>query len=683
MTFAGMTGTGRRVAGPGADLVEFDAENGLKHVALVFPAELRSEVALDAGLQPALAFLEKPGVAGIIGLARHVPEEGAFLYGTGTVVTVAEVLKTYAEMGVSPGIKAGLELVYLGAEILTEAAAAAAGQGPLRCHGNVNPWRIALKADGQINFLGYGVRPVEITSWVARQQGNPREDSFRYAPPERLDKAGAEGLASDLFSLALVAAELMIGRPVYDGVLSEVRQQAARGEAVRRLYQLREKMPDPVREVLVRALKPDVDGRYRQGGDFVYAAHDLLTSVDADGPSLADVVRKTRAVQKRGKFAASGQTGTLTAEDLADVAADFDDVPTRAAPGPQIARPAETPEEVSPSRWAKVSRPGRDPAEVTRTQGLTGAAGELRERLRRPEPPAAAPPAAEGPEESARDRLRRRLREKSAAVEATGAIPLAKASPPAPTPPAPTPPTPPTPPPAVASGSTAATRPVAPPVPPSVAAVSSPAPAPEPAAPAPEAPRPVSADAQNSAVALLERLRATAPARPRLLEGAVAGPSGPAVHRLDLLVGGMVRHATVPPDATLAQAAARAAEEAGIPTDLVGSITGWWRLEQDGKRWPGTDKVSVLDAARPVSLTFVPNRVITATLEIQGVAETIRFQAPVGTAIPVRSLLEHLRRWLGLPAGSWTLSADGKPLAPLQTLDDAGVSGPTTLVVSR
>jgi hypothetical protein len=205
-----------------------------------------------------------------------------------------------------------------------------------------------------------------------------------------------------------------------------------------------------------------------------------------------------------------------------------------------------------------------------------------------------------------------------------------------------------------------------------------------PAAPEPPEPPRATGDAQNSAVALLERLRATAPPRPRLVEAAAASSaSGPAVRRLELLVDGVVRHASVAPDATLGQATARAVEEAGVPTDLVGTLNGWWRLEQDGKRWPATDPVAVLDAARPVSLTFVPNRIVTATVEVQGVAEPIRFQSPVGTAVPARSLLEHLRRWLGLPAGSWTLSADGKPLAPLQTLDDAGVSGPTTLVVSR
>lgn len=190
-------------------------------------------------------------------------------------------------------------------------------------------------------------------------------------------------------------------------------------------------------------------------------------------------------------------------------------------------------------------------------------------------------------------------------------------------------------------------------------------------------------DAQNAAVALLERLRATAPPRPRLPDGTATAAAGPAVRRLELIVDGVVRHASVAPDATFAQASVRVAEEAGLPTDLVGNLTGWWRLEQDGKRWSGSEPVSALDAARPVSLAFVANRIVLATVEIQGVAEPIRFQAPVGTAVPSRSLLEHLRRWLALPAGSWTLSADGVPLAPLQTLDDAGVTGPTSLVVSR
>jgi hypothetical protein len=212
--------------------------------------------------------------------------------------------------------------------------------------------------------------------------------------------------------------------------------------------------------------------------------------------------------------------------------------------------------------------------------------------------------------------------------------------------------------------------------------------APPPRAPAPPAaPAPVVEAPRTSASEVLERLRASAPPRPKLADplaaGATSGGSGPSERRLDLLVDGAVRSASVPVGATLAEAAARIATEAGFPTDLLGNLSGWWRLEQDGRRWAGSEPVGVLDAERPVNLAFVPNRIQNVTVEVRGLAEPMRFRAPVGTAVPVRSLLEHLRRWLSLPSAAWTLQVEGRTLAPLQILEEVEPGDATTLVVSR
>jgi hypothetical protein len=48
----------------------------------------------------------------------------------------------------------------------------------------------------------------------------------------------------------------------------------------------------------------------------------------------------------------------------------------------------------------------------------------------------------------------------------------------------------------------------------------------------------------------------------------------------------------------------------------------------------------------------------------------MRFVAPVGQAIPARSLVAHLVRWLGLPGDGWELCVGDAVLAPLQVLAD-------------
>jgi len=704
MNLAGMTPTGRRVTGPGADLVELESGNGLKHTAIVFHAAWRDHPSLGAPLMRALPFLEEPGIAGIAPLVAHDPDEGAFVYATGTVVSLADVLRVFSASGVPAGVKAALELCFLTAELLVEAAEVAGGQAGLRGHGAVQPWRVALRTDGQVVLLGYGVPQPELVHASAEQLRSAREDALRYAPPERL--AGEpEELSSDLFSLALVAAELVLGKPLYDGTLAEVRQQATRGEAVRRLYQVRDRMPDGLREALARALKPDVDARYRSAREFVDAIHELLAASDAEGMSLSDVAKRTLLVLKRGRAVVGGGTGDMSDEELAEFAAAVELGPTpavtearlRRAGAPSVPPPAAVAE---PARWGKVARA---PGEVTRTQELTGPAADLRERLRssrRIEATPAAP--APAPEESARDRLRPRLKERGG-DDADAVLPPVAAPPVAAPVAAPMPsalpvsrvpfasvddlPRP-------SSGTPAASVATAPAAPAEVAAPPAPAPAPAIAAPitanpvvrpAPAAPAPAAeppARHRDDPAALLARLRADAPVRPRLRaeptrSGGAAGVS------VSLLVEGVVRTVAVAPDGTVADLIGQLTLALGPPMDSLGRLEGAWRVERGGRRLPATTPLSELSLDTPLAVVCTPNEVRMVHVEVLGLADPIRFRAPMGAAVDARAIVQHLERLLGLPSAAWQVSMDGVRLDPRQTLAEAGWSEQPRVVVSR
>jgi hypothetical protein len=390
VTFAGLSPTGRKIPGPAADLVEIADARGLKHLAWVAHDAYRGHPALLADLQ--LGWMERPEVTGVARLSHHAPEQSAFVYATGTCFTVAEIVKIYAEEESGAGVKAGLELCYLVGEALSDAVESGAELG-VYSHGNINPWTLAIKPDGQPVILAFGLPQVELKVWLEDARRIPKEDSFRYAPPERLEGSN-EDVASDLFALSLVALELMVGRPVYDGLLDDIRQQAARGEGMRRLYQWREKLPSNVREVLGRALKPDPDTRYRRPLDFVYAVHDLLGSIDVEGPSLLEVMAKVRAVTKRGKGPIQGgRTGALSPEELRELAADLEEVEQQELPPPRRPRPEPEPDPNAPSDVAPDAPRWRTRAKA--------------------EPPPPPPP----PEsQNARDRLKQRLRSSTGAT---------------------------------------------------------------------------------------------------------------------------------------------------------------------------------------------------------------------------------------------------------------------------
>ncbi len=100
----------------------------------------------------------------------------------------------------------------------------------------------------------------------------------------------------------------------------------------------------------------------------------------------------------------------------------------------------------------------------------------------------------------------------------------------------------------------------------------------------------------------------------------------------------------------------------GVPMDLIGQATGFYRLGQGDRHPPSDETIDIFDPDAPLTLTLVPNRVIRVTVMIEDSNGSIKFDTPIGTAVPVGSLISHLQRWLGLSAGPRALWVGGKKL---------------------
>ena len=434
MTLKGMTETGRRQPAPAGDWVQLQSAKGLKYTALVYKAPFDTAPCLTSELQGSLPFMEEPGVSGIVPLADYDRETGTFVYKSGTVWSIAEVVRAFADLDESCGHRAGLELAYVTSQILIDASEKGSPHG-VWSHRSLSPWRLALRGDGQVRVLGYGLPQVELLEHLAHEASPIKEDSFRYAPPERIE-GREEDITSDLFALTLICVELMVGKPVYDGLLADVRQQAARAEGTYRLYRWRELLPATIRDALAPALKYDDDARYRDPAEYVYAMHDLLGSPDIDGPSLMEIVQRVKMAERKGKPIISGRTAALTREELAAMAAEIDEPEDTELPPPSMPRPNAPSPEVDPdaeqARWESVARSGRrsrsTPPEAPAPTPVKPVDKEdearvdsLRQRLRRSRsegPPSHS--ASSAAEEDPRAALRRRLRERpGAASEST------------------------------------------------------------------------------------------------------------------------------------------------------------------------------------------------------------------------------------------------------------------------
>ena len=724
----GMEQTGRRISGPAYDLVEVQSSKGLKHTAICYHDEFIEHPALLADLKEFGKFMESPGVTGLVELADKDDKEGQYLYPTGTAWSVAEVIRAYADLGETCGLRAGLELAYVASQILQEAEEKAA-EFELYNHGSLSPWSLMIKADGQVQIIGYGFPQVEVLDFLEDETLMPKEDAFRYAPPERLADEG-EDLSSDLFSLSLVALELMTGRPVYDGLINDIRQQATRAEGAYRLYKWRNLLPEQVREALGRALKYDPDARYNSATEFVYAVHDLLGTPDIEGRSLLEVMRRVKHGQQSAPLV-GGRTAALTKDELARLAAELDDdeAEEHALPPPKRPRPGadeeeEEEEEQPQKRWGKVERPGRRtradrkrerPTRVGRERdkprrsagarssgGARSSAGsstteDLRERLRRGRSSggvgrdSGSTVRDSGGTRSARDSRKEELR--SSLEERLRD--------------------------SLGSGKPERNEEPEEPVEAEETPEESPEPEPEEQDMAGEEDK-----GASSAAALLARLRSSAGKRPAKgpppeepdptasggtvqreapppapkprppVERASSGATRSARtskrdHSNDqkvafeiLVEGDKPRRTKLRLGDSLAETADRLAHAlADLPLDLSGHLRGWYRIEQSGEWFAGHETVDALDPDKPVALAFVRNRILPMTFEVPGIDPPARFQAPVGTAVPACSLVQCVEEMLGLAPGERDLYVEGEQLDPLQILEDFEPSAGQVVVV--
>jgi len=311
----GFKPTGRVFHGPAADLVELVDEDDLRHTAIVFRSEYSDHPAINSALEVVLGFVESPMVTGLVEMVHYDFAISAFVYPTGQAYSVGEVIRTHADMGKVAGVRAGLEFMFAAGEILVEGAEAGELQG-IYSHGGLTPWRTLIKPDGQAQVIGYALPQVEILQFHEDPKLIPSEDSFRYCPPERIEALG-EDLSSDLFGLALIAFELMTGKPMYDGLVNDIRAQAGRAEASRRLYRFKDKLPQAVQDVLKGALRREPEDRFEEGGVFLDNVRSALGRRDVSGPPLMDVMEEMGNVQSRvGVELEAGATMAVSRDQL-------------------------------------------------------------------------------------------------------------------------------------------------------------------------------------------------------------------------------------------------------------------------------------------------------------------------------------------------------------------------------
>lgn len=123
-------------------------------------------------------------------------------------------------------------------------------------HGDIKPRNIRITTGGQVKVLDFGIaKAVSMTRSLTYNQFG----SVPYSSPERL-QTGEMDARSDVWSVAVVLFEMLAGKPYFQC------QEASKLESMIRNYRVLSpevaKLPGRLREVLTRALDPDVNRRF-------------------------------------------------------------------------------------------------------------------------------------------------------------------------------------------------------------------------------------------------------------------------------------------------------------------------------------------------------------------------------------------------------------------------------------
>lgn len=229
---------------------------------------------------------------------------------------------------------------------------------PLRViHRDVTPQNIMLTIDGSVKLIDFGI--VRSTVQTHKTQTGIVKGKFAYMAPEQLEGRHDLDHRADLFALGIVMWETLAARPLFRRQVDFETIEAVRACDVPRIDELRQDVPEPLFDVITRALHRRPDQRYQ-------SATEMLLALEACARECGLMTSRTELRRELAELC-----GEPSLPQIAAASAELADTPsTRFAIG------SEAEAEPAPPR-----PPTPEPVEEAQLTPLSPKSGILRDPL--------------------------------------------------------------------------------------------------------------------------------------------------------------------------------------------------------------------------------------------------------------------------------------------------------------